>query len=179
MMEKKKILAISGSTRKNSTNIQIIHAIADLYAASLQFSIYDHLTDLPFFDPDASDSNMPAAVTNFRNAISEADGVLICTPEYVFSVPGILKNALEWMVSTTIFSDKPTAIITASSMGQKAHESLLLIMKTIGVKTEDGCNLLISGARVKINEGKFSEEVLQEIRRLMQSFEKSLKAADS
>ena len=70
---------------------------------------------------------------HFRKSIEEADAVLICTPEYVFSLPGILKNALEWTVSTTVFSDKPTALLTASSSGEKAHESLLLVMKTLGL----------------------------------------------
>ncbi len=64
---------------------------------------------------DLDGENPPEAVLAFRKQIAAADGVLICTPEYVFTLPGSLKNALEWCVSTTIFSQKPTGLITASA----------------------------------------------------------------
>jgi NAD(P)H-dependent FMN reductase len=104
--------------------------------------------------------------------IEEASGVVICTPEYVFSLPGTLKNALDWTVSTTVFSDKPVAIITASSSGKKAHESLELVMKTLGAKIGQKSKLLIQGVRSKINsEGKISDEATwKEIKELCDSF---------
>lgn len=123
---------------------------------------YTNLTQLPYFNQDITDEQIAPIVKEFRKAIDSADAVLICTPEYVFSLPGILKNALEWTVSTTVFSDKPTALITASSSGEKAHESLVLVMKTLGVKTTDDACLWIPGVKSKLDaEGHVIHEALK------------------
>jgi len=157
----KKILAICGSTRQVSANLQIIKALEALAGKAWELTLYTGLTELPYFNQDVRDEQTPQAVKDFRKAIDSADAVLICTPEYVFSLPGILKNALEWMVSTTVFSDKPTALITASSSGEKAHESLLLVMKTLGVKTSDDACLWIPGVKSKLDaEGRVTDEAL-------------------
>src|SRR6187402_3552834 len=111
---KKKIFAICGSTRTNSANLQLLKAIAVLSVNEFEIEIYDQLAALPHFNPDTDNETPPEAVAILREKIKTCDGVLICTPEYIFSLPGSLKNAIEWMVSTTLFSHKPTAIITAS-----------------------------------------------------------------
>lgn len=120
--------------------------------ASSQFKVelFDGLSNLPYFDPNPENENSYASVIEFRKKIQSADGILICTPEYVFSLPGILKNALEWTVSSTVFTDKPAALITASSSGKVAHESLLLVMKTLGVNTTDDSCLLIQSIKSKM-----------------------------
>lgn len=168
----KKILAICGSTRANSANAQIITAITSLAADDLHITVYNGLTDLPYFNQDITDGQITEPVKHFRNAIAEADGVLICTPEYVFSLPGILKNAIEWTVSTTVFSNKPTALITASSSGEKAHESLVLVMNTLGIKTDDELCLLISGVKSKLNaQGEITNADLQQkLEKLVECF---------
>ncbi len=159
----KKILAIWGSTRRVSANLQIMNALESMAGNAWEMTFYEHLTELPYFNQDVTSEQAPPLVHDFRKAIEVADGVLICTPEYVFSLPGILKNALEWTVSTTVFSDKPTALITASSSGEKAHESLLLVMKTLGVKTHDDACLLIPGVKSKLDaEGRVINESLRE-----------------
>lgn len=150
MTAKRHILAICGSTREKSANKDIICAIAKLGEEYLSITNFD-ISTLPYFNQDITDEIAPQIVVEFREAISKADGVLICTPEYVFSLPGILKNAIEWTVSTTVFSNKPTALITASSSGVKAHESLLLVMNTLGIKTNEDMCLLISGVKSKLN----------------------------
>ena len=94
--------------------------------------IYRDLDKLPHFNPNLKDeNNFPLIVKAFFEKIKNADGVLICTPEYVFSPPAVLKNALEWTVSETIFSYKPTALLVASGLGEKTFESLDLILKTL------------------------------------------------
>ncbi len=141
--------------------MDVINVISELAKDTLNISIYEDLTTLPYFNQDLSIENTPQSVLNFRDAIAKADGVLICTPEYVFSLPGILKNAIEWTVSTTVFTDKPTALITASSSGHKAHESLILVMNTLGIKTNDEMCLLISGVKSKINsQGEVIDKAL-------------------
>jgi chromate reductase len=167
-----KIFAIIGSTRVQSANLQLAQWIAKMYQNKLDIEIYTQLDTLPHFNPDLDGENPPKSVTDFRKKIEEADGVLICTPEYVFSLPGSLKNALEWTVSTVVFSDKPSCLFTASSSGEKAHESLVLIMRTLGAKFNDNLQLWLKGVRNKINEnGEINDpEVIQKIQDLMNHF---------
>ncbi len=126
-----KVLAISGSTRIQSSNHRILHFLSDRFGKRMEMEIYEGIDRLPHFNPDLEDGNAPAMVADFRNRINTADAVLFCTPEYVFSLPGSLKNAIEWTVSTTIFSNKPTALLVAAASGDKALESLRLIMTTL------------------------------------------------
>ncbi|MBA4057410.1 MAG: FMN reductase [Marivirga sp.] len=167
---KKKIFAISGSTRTHSSNEMILKWIARLYADELDIEIFNQLGNLPHFNPDVDDDHVAETVRDFRKKIKEADGVLICTPEYVFSLPGALKTALEWTVSTTVFSDKPFAFIVASGLGEKTFESLELIMNIIlQYKIGDDAKLLIQGARAKLNsDGDVADKkVLDDVRKLM------------
>lgn len=154
---KNKILAISGSTRKNSSNFNVLRYISEHINSDFELEIFEDLVMLPHFNPDLDTENPPKEISLFRNKIIEADGVIICTPEYVFSLPGSLKNALEWCVSTTIFSNKNVGLITASASGEKAHEQLLLVMKTIEAKFDKNTQLLIQGVRGKVdNDGKIT-----------------------
>jgi NAD(P)H-dependent FMN reductase len=150
-MLKKKVFAICGSTREQSANLSILQYVADVSSNRLEFEIYTRLAELPHFNPDVDKDKAPDIVEELRNKIKKADGILICTPEYVFSLPGSLKNAIEWCVSTTIFSEKPVALITASASGVKAHESLQLVMKTIYADVREETQLLIQGAKGKVN----------------------------
>jgi chromate reductase len=150
-MSKKKVLAICGSTRAQSANLSIIQYLVAITSDELEVEIYNDLASLPHFNPDLDKETAPEIVETLRTKIKNADGILICTPEYVFSLPGALKNAIEWCVSTTIFSEKPVALITASTSGAKAHESLQLVMKTIYADVRDETQLLIQGAKGKIN----------------------------
>lgn len=172
--DRKKIFAISGSTRADSVNLHILRDIADRYQQAAEIKIYTGIDQLPHFNPDLDNEQVPQSVTDFRNGIAEADGVLICTPEYVYSLPGSLKNAVEWTVSTILFTEKPVALITASSSGQKAHEALHLLMSTIGAKT--GPQLLIQAPKNKVSkEGKITDkETVQQIHALMDAFLETL-----
>lgn len=177
----KKILAISGSTRKNSTNELILKAIARLYDKEMEIQIFNQLDELPYFNPDLvkDEKAIPETVKRFYRMIENSDAVLICTPEYVFSLPGVLKNALEWTVSTTLFSYKPFAFIIASASGEKAFESLDLIMKTLlQMPVEENCKLLIKGGRGKINEiGEIADKQTEiEIRSVVNSLRNKINA---
>jgi chromate reductase, NAD(P)H dehydrogenase (quinone) len=178
---RKKILAISGSTRTNSSNFQLLNAIASLSADRWDVDFYQEIAELPYFNPDLDREEPPAAVGRFRQKIQEADGVIICTPEYVFSLPGALKNALEWTVSTVVFSEKPTALIVASASGQKAYESLILIMSTLGVKLTEQTTLLIQGARSKLNsQGQLADEnTLQAVKQLIDSLSETMETSSA
>ena len=176
-MRKNKILAISGSTKANSTNELILRAIAKLYADSLSFEIYTGIAELPHFNSDLDNEIPPPPVKKFREQIERADGVIISTPEYVFSLPGAMKNALEWTVSTTIFFDKPTAFIIAATSGEKAFDSLDLILKTIGANVAENSKLIIKAAKGKLNsDGEVTDQItMQEIENVMESLTQSIK----
>lgn len=151
MSEKKKILAIIGSASQNSANQKLVDNLIFLTKDELIFTIYDELKTLPHFDTELSIDNPPQPIIELRDKIDKADGILICTPEYVFSIPSGLKNAIEWCISTTVFSDKPSGLITASASGLKGHEELQLIMKTAMAKFTDETKLLIQGVKGKID----------------------------
>lgn len=147
----KKVLAISGSVRRNSVNRMILEFIKESQKDILDIDIWEDIEQLPYFNPDQLDS-LPVPVHAFYDRIAKADGLIICSPEYVFSIPGVLKNALEWTVSTVLFAGKPLALIVASSLGEKTFESLDLVMTTLGAKMTADTKLLISGSNSKIDK---------------------------
>ncbi|WP_228466999.1 NADPH-dependent FMN reductase [Adhaeribacter swui] len=177
---RKKILAISGSTKKNSSNEAIIRFVANSLQEEADVQLFNSIDQLPHFNPDLDHEAPPAGVADFRRQIQEADGVLICTPEYVFSLPGSLKNALEWNVSTTNFSNKPVAIIVAAASGEKAMESLALILTTIEARLPEESKLLIKGVKGKINaQGEIQDAAtIRQIEALTASFMRTINAAN-
>jgi chromate reductase len=171
-MAKKKVIAFPGSARKNSSNLRLIKAIEELTKDNFEINIFDDLTRLPHFNPDMDTDDPPEAVRSFRNILKDSDGVLICTPEYAMGVPGTLKNALDWTVSSGEFSDKPVAVITASTSGGKAHESLIGTLQIIDAKMTEETQYLISFIQVKLNsENKITDEqTLSDIEKLIDAF---------
>jgi chromate reductase, NAD(P)H dehydrogenase (quinone) len=163
MKDRKNIFVINGSASENSANQKLIDNFAILTADFFQLSIFDDLKSLPHFDPELSIDNTPPSIADFRYRIHAADGIVICTPEYIFSIPSVLKNAIEWCVSTTVFSDKPVGLITASANGQRAHEELQLIMKTLVTNFTSETTLLIPGIKGKINQqGEITDQLTRD-----------------
>ena len=152
MVTPKKVFIIVGSASKNSANEKLAEIIKNLLSDNYNVEIFPGLKMLPHFDPELSIQNPPQIIDEFRKTIENADGIIICTPEYVFSIPSGLKNAIEWCIATTAFTDKPLGIITASASGQKGHEELKLIMKTVMANFTEETTLLIQGIKGKISE---------------------------
>ena len=165
------ILAISGSTRKASSNLNLIKAIADLTSETFTLTIYEGLSEIPHFNPDLDGEQAPRQVIHFRNALREADGILICSPEYAIGVPGTLKNAIDWTISSMEFSNKPVALITASLSGERAHQSLLGTLLIIEARMSAATQLLVSYVKTKVSrEGKITDnETLNGINKLTKS----------
>jgi chromate reductase len=113
----------------------------------------------------------PEAVQQFRKQLEQVDAVLICTPEYAIGVPGTLKNAIDWTVSSMHFSRKPVALITAGTSGHKAHQSLLGTLLIIESRISEDTKLVISGVKTKVNEqGVITDEgTLTQVRKLVAS----------
>jgi NAD(P)H-dependent FMN reductase len=149
----KRILAISGSLRAGSTNHQILKHLGSLVPAGVSYHIYNGLALIPPFDPGNDDDYPPESVFELRELLKQVDGVIICTPEYAFGVPGQLKNMLDWTVSSGSFSGKPVALITASLGGDAAHAAMLLILGALNAQVADGAKLNISFIRSKMDGG--------------------------
>jgi len=148
---KKQIFAISGSLRTGSSNHNILNYLKYLAPQHVSLNIYDGLVTIPPFDPGNDNDTPPESVAKFRDLITAADGIIICTPEYAFGIPGQLKNALDWTVSSGSFSGKPTALITASTGGENAHAALLKVLGAIDASLSDDTTLLISYIRSKMD----------------------------
>lgn len=175
-----KILAISGSTRKASSNLNLIKAIADLAHGLFTIDIFEGLSDLPQFNPDDDNEHVAVSVTAFREKLRAADGILICTPEYAIGVPGSLKNAIDWTVSSMEFSKKPVALITASLSGERAHQSLLGTLLIIESLMTEHTQLLIPFIKSKVNEqGITDKDTLDKVNQLIQSFEQLIRHKDN
>jgi NAD(P)H-dependent FMN reductase len=150
-MQQKNIFAISGSLRLGSSNHAILQVINKMVPPNINYTIYNGLSEIPAFDPGLDNDNPPAPVAALRKQLAEADGIIICTPEYAYGVPGALKNALDWMVSSGSFVGKPTALITASTGGENAHEALIKILGAIDADLAKEATLLISFIRSKLD----------------------------
>lgn len=113
-----RILGISGSLRRGSHNTALLRAAADALPPGVELEIYEGLREVPPYDADVDTEFPHPAVARLRQAITRTDGVLIATPEYNGSIPGVLKNALDW--ASRPFPDnslrgKPVAVIGAST----------------------------------------------------------------
>jgi chromate reductase len=131
-----KILGISGSLRRGSHNTALLRAAASALPSGVELEVYDGLADLPHYDADLDVDPAPEAVARLREAIEEADGVLIATPEFNGSIPGALKNALDW--ASRPFPDnslkgKPVAVAGASTGLFGAAWAQAEVRKVLGI----------------------------------------------
>jgi chromate reductase, NAD(P)H dehydrogenase (quinone) len=114
-----RVLGISGSLRRDSHNTALLRAAGDLVEeAGSEFEVFDGLKAIPPYDEDDNVGDGPAAAAHFRQAIAGADAVLFATPEYNSSIPGVLKNAVDWAsrpIATNPLRNKPVAVIGAST----------------------------------------------------------------
>ncbi|MER9951009.1 NADPH-dependent FMN reductase [Mesorhizobium sp. M0047] len=125
------ILAISGSLRAASTNSALIAALACNAPTGCRIAIYDGLGRLPIFNPDDEGERTPLEAAELIDAVTRADGVIISCPEYAHGVPGVLKNALDWLVSRDAAVAKPAMLVHASPRSLFARAALAEIMHTM------------------------------------------------
>ncbi|OQP67416.1 hypothetical protein A3860_03450 [Niastella vici] len=150
-MQNKKItiLAVAGSLRPTSTNIRLVKDIQRWAPADIEFIVYEDLATLPAFDDSAVEGE---PVAKWRRQLAEADGIFLCSPEYAFGIPGALKNAIDWTVRSGELVNKPLALVTAASNGEKAHAAWLQIFSALSANIPEGGALLIPFIKTKLNE---------------------------
>jgi NAD(P)H-dependent FMN reductase len=150
-----RILAISGSLRAQSLNTLLLHEAARLAPSDVVFTFWERLDDLPHFSPERDVDPLPEPVAQLRELMAHADALLFCTPEYIHAMPAVLKNLLEWVVSSGVCVGKPTAAWSASPSlegGAKAHASLVHTLEVMSAKVVQASSLCLTLARSGLNE---------------------------
>lgn len=126
-----KILAISGSTRRMSTNTALLMSLKAIAPSDVAIDVYARLGELPIFSPDLEGPEHPESVKKLIEKISTSDGILISSPEYVRGIPGGLKNAIDWLVSGEQIVGKPIALVHASHRGDDMLGELRTVLSTL------------------------------------------------
>lgn len=108
-----RVLAVCGSLQARSRNLALLQAAAALMPPGAELVIFDGLRHLPHFNPDIDANGVPESVTQWRLAVIESDAVLIASPEYGFSLPGVLKNGIDWLIGSGELERKVVAITAA------------------------------------------------------------------
>jgi chromate reductase len=163
-----KVLAISGSLRRDSHNTSLLRAAAELMPEGVELELWDGLKAVPPYDEDDDIETAPAAVAELRDAIAGADAILFATPEYNHSIPGQLKNALDWAsrpLATNPLRNKPVAVVGAS-MGAFgavwAQAELRKVLGATGARVVDA-ELAVGHAHNRFDEnGRLTDDDLRE-----------------
>ena len=158
-----KVLGISGSLRRGSYNTAALRTCAELLPAGLTMT-YARIDDIPLFNQDVFDAGMPEPVKRFRAEVAAADGLLIASPEYNFSVTAALKNAIDWgsRAPNQVFQDKPVAIFSATTGpvgGARNQYDLRRILTQLWGHVLPRPEVFIGNAQSKFDaQGRLSDE---------------------
>jgi chromate reductase len=164
-----RVLGISGSLRRDSHNTALLRHAGELFKAEgAEFEMYDGLRDIPPYDEDDDVEDGPEAVARIRAAVAEADAVFFTTPEYNSSIPGLLKNAIDWIsrpLATNPLRNKPVAVIGASTgmFGAVwAQAELRKVLASAGARVVEG-EVAVGHAHTRFDEdGRLNDQNLEE-----------------
>jgi len=156
MTSKIKIIGITGSLRAKSYNMAALRAASELLPEGATMEIVD-LTPIPFFNEDIEAEGVPQVVVDFKEKLSAADAILIATPEYNYSIPPVLKNALDWASRGTELPlrGKPLAIMSASPGmlgGARVQYHLRQVCVRLDLQTLNNPEVFIAGANTKFDQ---------------------------
>ncbi len=155
-----KILGVCGSLRNSSSNSLLMKA-AKNELEEYEWLNFD-ISLLPYFDPDNQFSEqVPRAVLEIRSLAAQADMIFIFSPEYAHGIPGILKNAFEWIFHEHT-QKKPVYVVIGSAEGENAKNQLIEILSTMDFQIDEKQILLVKGARSLVNlDGSFRDQALK------------------
>lgn len=169
-----RVLGISGSLRQGSHNTALIAAAARRAPEGVDVELYDGIEDLPHYRPELDTDDAPEAVRRLREAISGADALLIATPEYNGTMPGVLKNVIDW--ASRPFPDsalrgKPIALVSASTGGYGAVWAQADARKSLGIAgarvLEKGVGVPTAHDHIHPEEGLQTERILRQLEELL------------
>ncbi len=126
-----RILAVCGSLQQRSANLSLLETAVAAAPAGVSVEIFDGLRDLPLFNPDLEVDAVPDAVTRWRQALADSDALLIATPEYGFSLPGALKNGIDWVIGSGELEQKVVAITAAVPGADRGRRGLQALRDTL------------------------------------------------
>jgi len=135
------ILAVCGSLQQKSRNLTLLQRAAQLAPVGVQVSLFDGIRELPLFDPDLERDGELLSVTRWRHAIARSDALLIACPEYGHSLPGALKNAVDWVIGTGELERKVvgvTAAVAIQEQGQRGLEALQQTLRAVSARIVGG-----------------------------------------
>jgi chromate reductase, NAD(P)H dehydrogenase (quinone) len=161
-----RILGISGSLRRDSHNTSLLRTAAEAAGPDVELELYDSLKQVPPYDEDDDVYPRPASVDHLASAISAADGVLFATPEYNSSIPGQLKNAIDWIsrpVATNVLRNKPVAVVGASTGAFGAvwaQAELRKVLAALGARVLD-FELPVPHAHTRFDDGELTDEEIR------------------
>jgi chromate reductase len=175
-----RVLGISGSLRRGSYNTALLRHAGELFQAEgAEFEIYDGLRHVPPYDEDDDVEGAPEAVARIRAAVREADAIFIATPEYNASIPGVLKNAIDWLsrpsVAECALKNKPVAVVGASTGAFGAvwaQAELRKVLGAAGARVVEG-DVAVGhamdrfGADGRLNEMEIEEQVREVVSELL------------
>jgi chromate reductase len=158
-----KVLGICGSLRKASLNMAALRACGELLPAGMVLDITTGIGELPLFNQDVLDAGMPEPVQRLRAQIAAADGLLIASPEYNFSVPAPLKNAIDWAsrAPNQVFQDKPIAIFSVAPGpvgGARMQYDLRKMLVQLWGHVLPRPEVFVANAASKFTEGRLTDE---------------------
>jgi chromate reductase len=161
-----RILGMSGSLRRDSYNTSLLRAASEAVDTDVAFEIYEGLKDVPPYDEDDDAIPRPESVERLASAIEGADAVLFATPEYNASVPGQLKNAIDWISrprATNVLRNKPVVVIGASTGAFGAvwaQAELRKVLATVGARVLE-LELSVPHANTQFDNGVLTDEAIQ------------------
>ncbi|MFZ6769727.1 NADPH-dependent FMN reductase [Undibacterium sp. Di26W] len=138
-----KLLAICGSLRAASLNAMLIRAIQRLAPPDMVIQEFTGMAGLPMFNPDL-DACPPVSVADFKQQIASADVVLIASPEYAHGITGVMKNALDWTVSSDVFVNKPVMVLNASPRATHADAALREILTVMSAQIIEAASVTVA-----------------------------------
>lgn len=126
-----RVLAVCGSLQAKSGNLELLKAAAASMPPGVELVIFDGLRNLPHFNPDIEAGGAPVSVVQWRLAVSGSDAVLIASPEYGFSLPGVLKNGIDWLIGSGELEQKVVAITSAVAGPERGRRGLEALRVTL------------------------------------------------
>ncbi|MGL5794647.1 MAG: NADPH-dependent FMN reductase [Waterburya sp.] len=166
------ILAISGSLRSKSSNTAVLQALQKLAPETTKITLYSELAHLPHFNPDLDQKPLPDCILSLRQQIKASDGIVISSPEYAHGVPGSLKNALDWLVSSIEFPGKPVTLINTNPRATIALVSLTEILVTMSAQIIEPANVTINiaGKGLDVNGMVVEPEISTSLKKSLNIF---------
>ena len=158
-----RILAICGSLQATSGNLTLLKTAAASMPPGVELALFDGLRELPHFNLDVEASGVPDSVTQWRQALAESDAVLIASPEYGFSLPGVLKNGIDWVIGSGELEQKVVAITAAVAGPQRGRRGLEALRNTLSAVRAT----IVGGAEPIVKGPGFESQVAGLVRALL------------